>query len=214
LDDTLITEPTDAANPAIALWLQAGRQRRGVADPDRWAERYMKLILAGSAFVILLAGTCPIGSAADTNSTKALRDLFEGTECEDIMEACFRYQFLHFDPCFQEMTNVFFLSISFASPSGDPSDDFMKRFAGHTPPVKRRSQCKPLVVDKETGKNGIILNIFLVTMVSETEVKVEGNNIYAPLDGFDCTYHLKKEKSKWMITKYESPYVRCPTDKA
>ncbi len=35
LDDTLITEPLDAPNAAIALSFRAARQWRGVGDPRR-----------------------------------------------------------------------------------------------------------------------------------------------------------------------------------
>src|SRR5689334_13010252 len=75
---------------------------------------------------------------------------------DDIREAVFRYLFEHNASGQQKKAGVYCLSLG---EDADPSDEFMRRFAGHKPPVRKLSQCTvgPYhgVIDKRTQKVGL-----------------------------------------------------------
>ncbi len=62
---------------------------------------------------------------------------------EDICEAVFRYQFEHNASGLQQAAEFYCLSLGEVTDKGnvDPSDELMRRFQGHRPPVKKVSQC-------------------------------------------------------------------------
>ncbi|HYN15530.1 MAG TPA: hypothetical protein VES66_07060, partial [Terriglobales bacterium] len=93
---------------------------------------------------------------------------------EDIREAVFRYQFDHNASAQQKNANAYCLSVG--EKDGDPSDRFMKRFAGHRPPVRKASACiaSDRVVDKRTAKPGLLFRVSIITWISDTEAKVAG----------------------------------------
>lgn len=85
----------------------------------------------------------------------------------------------------------------------DPSDEFMKRFAGRTPPVRKVSACEDKgskVADKQTGARGIIFTVSDLKWISNTEVVVDGDVCKAGLNGYTMTYTLKRNNSQWKIT--------------
>lgn len=53
----------------------------------------------------------------------------------DAMEAVFRYQFRNNSSAVQQQAKAYFLSIE----NKDPPPEFLARFAGHTPPVRKGS---------------------------------------------------------------------------
>jgi len=77
---------------------------------------------------------------------------------DSIREAVFRYQFDHNASGQQKKASVYCLSVG--NGQTDPSDDLMKRFANHKPPVRKASECQvdPYkgVTDKRTGTPGLI----------------------------------------------------------
>jgi hypothetical protein len=96
--------------------------------------------------------------------------------------------------------NVFFLQLENGA---DPSDEFMKRFAGHKPPVKKASACE---VDKEgvrdtvTGERGLLLKITNVRWRSEVESEVEATYSQELEVTSDQIYTLRKWIGKWKVT--------------
>ena len=66
---------------------------------------------------------------------------------DDIREAVFRWQFDHNVSGQQKTAKVYFLSVG--EKYGDPSDEFIKRFANNKPPVRKRSECTA-----DAGKGG------------------------------------------------------------
>jgi hypothetical protein len=122
---------------------------------------------------------------------------------DDIREAVFRWQFDHNVSGQQKKAKVYFLSVG--DNYGDPSDEFIKRFADNKPPVRKRSECTADagkgVLDKKTGGQGLIFNVTRIQWKSDTEVEVEGGYYEAGLSASGNTYTLKKDKGKWQVTK-------------
>jgi hypothetical protein len=149
--------------------------------------------LRAAIYSLALLSAASVGYGADTAKLKAE---------EDIQEATFRYQFLHNASGLKQNAQFYFLSLG--EKNADPSDEFMKRFAGHKPVAKKRSQSTGGaggIKDKETGGSGLIFTVSKIKWVSETEVEVEGGYYEAGLSASGNTYYLKKEKEKWAVTK-------------
>jgi len=123
---------------------------------------------------------------------------------DDVREAVFRWQFEHNASYQQRDAGVYFLEVG--EKEGDPSDEFIKRFAGNKPPVRKRSECSVNmrrsvgVSDKKTGEKGLILSIRKIEWKSDTEVDVQGGYYEHGLSSSGNTYTLKKEKGKWKVT--------------
>ncbi|MGA1871053.1 MAG: hypothetical protein ACMUJM_21170 [bacterium] len=132
-------------------------------------------------------------------------DIQEKTkEEEDIMEATFRYQFLHD----QYKTEVYFLS---RGQNQDPTDEFMNRFEDHKPPVKKVSESRKTategVIDRDTGEKGVIFNIQSIMWISESEVHVEGDDYRGNVGASGSTYYLKKENGKWIVMEARMHWI-------
>jgi hypothetical protein len=85
----------------------------------------------------------------------------------------------------------------------DPSDEFMKRFAGRTPPVRKASACIDRgedVVDKDTRQRGIIFTVSHLKWISRTEVQAFGKTYEAGLAAQWATYTLTNASGQWKVT--------------
>ena len=120
---------------------------------------------------------------------------------DDIREAVFRWQFDHNVSGQQKRAKVYFLSVG--EKYGDPSDEFLKRFADNQPPVRKRSECTADagkgVLDKKTGEQGLVFNVTRIQWKSDTEVEVEGGYYEAGLSASGNIYTLKKDQGKWKV---------------
>jgi len=87
----------------------------------------------------------------------------------------------------------------------DPSDTFMARFAGRTPPVKKVSQSKKgeagQVFDKITGQRGVIFTVDDLKWISDEEVEATCSVYKAGLDGYAYKYILNKKNNRWNVAK-------------
>ena len=123
------------------------------------------------AYLFLLFGFASLGLAAE----KARE-----SQTDDIREAVFRWQFDHNASGQQTNSQVYFLEVG--EKGGDPTDEFMKRFANHKPPVRKVSACSANagkgVLDMKTGEKGLIFritrflvprNLFILSQVSRGE---------------------------------------------
>ena len=123
-------------------------------------------------------------------------------QTDDVLEAALRYKFAHNGSGLQNKGTAYFVSLG--DKANDPSDDFIKRFARHTPPVRKVSGCRydngGFVLDRETGKKGLLFRIKGVTWKSDTEAKVEIGYYEQGLSADWSTYALSKEKGKWKVT--------------
>jgi hypothetical protein len=118
---------------------------------------------------------------------------------QDIREAVFRYQFNHNASGQQQNAKVYFLSLD---QDKDPSNEFMERFKGTEPPVKKASQASKSaggVVDKETGERGLLFRITSIKRLGENEVEVEGGYFEAGQSASRNVYRVKHENGKWVV---------------
>lgn len=139
-----------------------------------------------------------LGCSAAPNDT---RQKEEG----DIHETVFRYLFEHNPSVLQKQAKAYYLGIGEKTSTG-ATDEFLKRFADHNPPVYKRSSAAVSpdqgVTDKETGERGLIFRLYGVKWVSDSEAELDGgfyeigNN-----SGLVNTYTLKKISGKWTVTK-------------
>jgi hypothetical protein len=127
----------------------------------------------------------------------------------DIREAVFRYQFDHDATQQKTYTKVYFISIENEK---DPDDEFLRRFAGNTPMVKKKSQAvgdnkgTGGVIDHETRGSGIIYRITQLKWVNENEVEVEADFHVAMLFAGGCKYRVRRENNQWLIKGWISQW--------
>jgi hypothetical protein len=123
-------------------------------------------------------------------------------EIEDqIREAVLKYMFEHSATEQHLHTSTFIIAINKGK---DPSDEFMKRFDGHKPIVKKLWQSTytsdtGAIVDKETGRGAILYNVGSVEWINEKESMLEGSYYIAMLYGGGCRYRVVQEGSKWEV---------------
>jgi hypothetical protein len=133
----------------------------------------------------------------------------DASQEDNIREAVFRYQFKHNASAFQNKTEVYFLKIN----DGDPSDQFMRRFEGHVPVVKKVSEATVSssdvtgVKDRTTGQRGLIFNQRTIKWNESNEVEVEGGYYEAGLSASGNTYSVVKDNDKWGATKSEMHWI-------
>jgi hypothetical protein len=135
---------------------------------------------------------------------------------DDIRETIFRYQFAENGV---QAAEVYFLSVPTGKEKGDifnasrnPSDEFVERFANLKPPVKKASASRfggpsGWVVDKQSGKRGVLFNTGSIQWISETEVEVEGSFYAGMLYARGYTYTVKKAEGKWKVTKSKQTWL-------
>ena len=86
-----------------------------------------------------------------------------------------------------------------------PSDRFMKRFEGHRPPVRKRSECtigigtREAVRDRATGEIGLLVWVGQIKWVSKTEVEVPGKVHDGGLAAAGNPYRVAFEGGRWVV---------------
>lgn len=147
--------------------------------------------------ILLLLGFASCAHLAD-NPTRA-------DEADDIGEAVFRFQIQKADPA---NPKLYFLEVG---EKQDPSDAFMTRFEGHTPPVRKYSECTGYnirgVFDKKTNEKGKILRIDKISWRWNSTVRVEGGMYSAGLGASGNTYILEKQEGEWKVIKAKTNWV-------
>lgn len=127
---------------------------------------------------------------------------FSQQEQDDIREMVFRYQFRHNSSIQANKAAVYCLSVEKGS---DPPDAFVKRFAGHIPRVRKISECiadsHKGVVERNTGKRGLIFRVKSIKWISQTEAEVLGGYFEDGLSASGNTYTVTKTKGKWRVSK-------------
>ena len=128
---------------------------------------------------------------------------------DDIREAVFGSQLAHEEGRPRRWKPaVYFLSLWGTGGDGkDPNDDFMKRFAGHTPPVKKYSKSteddSQYIIDDETRVRGVIFSVSKITWFGESKVEVFGGYYVGYLNSSGGTYYLEKKDGKWIVVGYK-----------
>ena len=157
----------------------------------------MKRVLAAFTAVVIIAIGC-IASIAGSTKTRAADE-------DNIREAVYRYQFQHNASGLKQNAKAYFLGIEKGRQIADPSDAFMKRFAGAKPPAKKWSQAEfrpdKGIVDKTTGERGLGFHTGAIKWISRAKVEVEGGYQEANLSASKNTYTLVKKGSRWVVTQ-------------
>lgn len=176
------------------------------------------------AHLCLLLALVPPGCAADSASEKQAEPILKAQaedvrkkqieaarekEADDIREMLFRMEF-ETPSARRKSVKVFFLAIG--ENDADPTDEFMKRFEGHQPPVRKMSQRSFDrrsfdVIDAKTGGEGRIFRVKNLVWKSDTEIEVESSCYAGLLDASGATYTLKKVDGKWKIAGLLSLWV-------
>jgi len=110
-------------------------------------------------------------------------------EALDIAETTFRYQFENNVSGQQQKAPAYFLSLF----GKDPAPEFLKRFAGHKPPVRKGSEFEIF--------KGIKFSVTLIKRVTRDKVEVSGGYYEAGLSASGNTYVLEKKNGRWTVTK-------------
>ena len=99
---------------------------------------------------------------------------------------------------------VFFLSFG----KEEPTDEFILRFAGHNPPVKKSSQAsgKYKLNDQETGKRGVLLSAANIRRITENEVEIWVGYYLGPYNkkaknAAIKIYSVQRENNKWIVAE-------------
>lgn len=127
-------------------------------------------------------------------------------QVDEIREAVFRYHMAKLPRQFRFITRIKFPEVYFLSVNNaDPSPTFLTRFHNNKPPVKARSAVKPRrfeVVDKATGKEGILLSANTVRWITVSQAKVETSWHKDGRGGTFGTCLVEKQKSGWVVLYY------------
>jgi hypothetical protein len=131
------------------------------------------------------------------------------SQIDDIREAVFRYQFDHITPAERD-AKLYVLGVG--ESCSDPSDEFLKRFAGHQPPVKKASASDWFPdkgrVDKETGGKALMFCAANIAWISDTDVEVSGAHYSAMAGVLDDYFTVKREDGKWKVTEVNNKWKR------
>jgi len=129
------------------------------------------------------------------------------SEAHNVREVAFK-SLIYEAAAAQQGYRVYFLSLGSTWTNDtpfaiDPSDTFMTRFAGRTPPVKKVSQSKKAergqVLDKSTGQLGVIFTVADLKWVSDQEVEATCSVYKAGLNGYAYKYTLIKKNNQWKV---------------
>lgn len=134
----------------------------------------------------------PVQPAPPETSNKATD---RSAELDDVFEALFRHQFKHNASAMQQNAPAYFLSIK----DKDPSPEFLKRFAGHKPPVKNGTEF-------EIGK-GLKFRIESWKWKSDDELELTGGYYEAGLSASGNRFTMVRKNGKWIVEKDQMEWI-------
>jgi hypothetical protein len=158
----------------------------------------------------ILVGALSLLCASSTQASRG----FSARDEDAIREAVFRYQLKHNASCLKGKAGAYYLS---TGKGQDPSDAIMKRFVGHSPPVRRfsaaviKSKTKDLPPDepkefqgfwvrnKETGKPGTIFHAGSIRRLGRHLAEVSGGYYEGGLSASDNTYRVVRRRGRWEV---------------
>lgn len=156
-------------------------------------KRMTRVIIRVAPFLLLLT----------FSSSSPAVDFDRLSQEDDIRETVFRHQFDHNASGQQKSAHAYCLAILAGEKDSDPSQQFMKRFANHKPPVRRVSAChwtSVQVVENRTGRPALIFRVSKITWTSDTEATVDGGYDEGNVSSSGNTYTVKKQDGKWAVT--------------
>jgi len=119
----------------------------------------------------------------------------EQQENLDICEAVFRYQFENNASAVQQKAKAYFLEIF----QKDPSPEFLARFNGHNPPVKKGAEFA-------IGE-GLKFRVDSIERIDKNTVRVSGGYYEANLSSSGNIYTVVRKKGSWSIQKDEMQWI-------
>ena len=148
-------------------------------------------VLAVSCLAITILSSC--GDLQDETPDPEILDLFE---------VFFRYKFENNASAQQQDAEAYFLEIA----GEDPSPEFLARFKGHSPPVKKGSEFVmggSLVIEGEapTEGNGLLFRIDSYQWIGlfGNCVKISGGYSEGDLSASWASYIWIRRKGKWEL---------------
>jgi hypothetical protein len=121
---------------------------------------------------------------------------------DDVREATFRYMFGSNASGQQQNALVFCLQLE---NNADPSAAFIARFSKTKQHVLAASACDASaytgVVEKATGKSGLIFRVDGIKWVDDDHAEVSGGYYEAGLSASGNTYFLERAHGAWHVTK-------------
>ena len=133
------------------------------------------------------------------------------SEADNLREVAFK-TLIYEAAAAQQGYRVYFLSLGNTWTNDrpfaiDPSDGFMKRFEGRTPPVRKVSQSRSVkgeVRDKISDQRGVIFTVTDLKWISDTEVEAKCSVFKAGLNAYTDKYTLTKKNNQWKVTDKKS----------
>lgn len=131
---------------------------------------------------------------------------------DDIREVVFRYQLEHRSFAQREKPPIYFFAVADkevlderhglipGDGLNDPTDDLMRRFKSHKPPIKKNT----VLQNRRSGDSnpGVRLRITEIKWISDTEVEVKGGHDDAWSSSWS-NFTVKKENGEWKVIKAE-----------
>ena len=131
-----------------------------------------------------------------------LQDEIPDPEILDLFEVFFRYKFENNASAQKQEAEAYFLEIE----GEDPSPEFLARFKGHSPPVKRGSEFvmgSGIVIEGETPieGNGLLFRIDTYKWIGlfGNCVKISGGYSEGELSASWASYIWIRRKGKWKL---------------
>jgi hypothetical protein len=115
----------------------------------------------------------------------------------DIREAVIRYQIKMWDL----KAKVYFIAVN----GKDPTEEFLRRFVDIELPVRKKSASKQKkdvvgwVVEKKTGKTGVIFDQNAIQWQSNTKVVVDGGYLCGGLCAAAGHYEVEYVEGRWTV---------------
>ena len=151
-----------------------------------FTRKHKMCVLAASCLAITMLSSCGAILSPEDDPQAETFDLFE---------AFFRYKFDHNSSGSQQNAEAYFLEIE----GEDPSPEFLARFKGHSPPVKRGSE---FVMWSEFVKgNGLLFRIDSYNQFGlfGNRAKISGGYAEGDLSASWGSYIWVKRKGKWEL---------------
>jgi hypothetical protein len=171
--------------------------------------------IVATLFIVVVAGFGTLVYVSEIYFRRLPRVTDRDKQEDDIREATFRYQFVHDEggrPRQRWKAAVYFLSLWGTGGDGkDPSDDFIKRFAGNVPPVKKYSQSsiddEQNIIDDQTRARGVIFRVTKIVWFGQSKVEVSGGHYVGYLNSSGEVFYLEKKNGKWVVVKHELRWI-------
>ena len=92
----------------------------------------------------------------------------------------------------------------------DPDPAFLRRFSGHQPPVKKRSDCVfevSGVREIATGRRALIFDVDSVTLLGENDAEATGAYYEAGLSAGGSRFRLARRNGRWEVTDQQLTFI-------